>query len=133
LLRGVFPDIPELVDLTFMLRYFPGAERVITTIAPRLDETVAVFAGAGFSLEHVEGVTDIATASLRDAAARTRLRADTALQHLPDTEFEAGLRRLEADAAAEDPTQPPAPVYGRIPLVVFAKSTSESESEGAEG
>ncbi len=126
-IRGAFPDAPDLVDLTLLRRYFPGADRVIATL-PRLDETVAVFTGAGFSLEHAESVADIAASSLRDAAARTRLRADTALQHLPDTEFEAGLRRLEADAAAEDPAHPPAPIFGRVPLIVFAKAESEGDA-----
>jgi SAM-dependent methyltransferase len=127
LLRGVFPDAPELVDLTLLLRYFPAAGRVIAT-TPRLDRTAAVFARAGFSLEHAEGVADIAAASLRDAAARVRLRADTALQLLPDEAFEAGLRRLEADAAAEDPAHPPAPIFGRIPLVVFARAEAAEEA-----
>jgi len=128
LLRGFFPDTPELVDLTLLRRYFPGSDRVLATF-PRLDETAAAFARTGFSLEHAEGVADIAAVSLRDAAARMRVRADTVLQHLSDEEFAAGLRHLEADAAAEDPAQPPAPTFGRIPLVVFARTGAEAEAD----
>jgi hypothetical protein len=42
-------------------------------------------------------------------------------RHLPDAEFHAGLRRLEAAVAAEDPARPAGPVFGQIPLVVLAK------------
>src|SRR6266545_4577279 len=52
---------------------------------------------------------------------QVRLRADTVLRHLPDAEFRAGVRRLEAAAAAEDPARPAGPIFGRIPLVVLAK------------
>lgn len=117
LLRGVFPDGAELLDLGFMLEFFPGAERVLATF-PRLDDTVALFERAGFTLVEALGVADLAAASLGDALARVRLRADTVLRHLPDSEFQAGLRRLEAAAAAD---RRPGPVFGRIPLVVLAK------------
>jgi hypothetical protein len=120
LLRGVFPDAGELVDLGFMLEYFPGAERVLATF-PRLADTVGLFERAGFRLAGMRAVADLAAASLGDAVERVRLRADTVLRHLPDAEFQAGLRRLEAAAAAEDAASPAGPVFGRIPLVVLAK------------
>jgi SAM-dependent methyltransferase len=120
LLRSPFPDAGGLLDLTLLLRFFPGAERVLASF-PRLDDTLAVFERAGFEHVATRGVADIAAVSLRDALRRTRRRADTTLRHLPDAEFEAGLRRLELAAAEEDPHRPPAPVFGRLPLVVLAK------------
>jgi SAM-dependent methyltransferase len=77
---------------------------------------VAVEPSAG-----MRAVADLAAASLGDALERVRLRADTVLRHLPDVEFHAGLRRLEAAAAAEDPAHPAGPIFGQIPLVVLAK------------
>ncbi len=120
LLRGVFPDAGGLVGLSFLLEFFPGAERVLATF-PRLTDTVALFERAGFVLVGMRAVADLAAASLGDALERARLRADTVLRHLPDAEFRAGVRRLEAAAAAEDPARPAGPIFGRIPLVVLAK------------
>src|SRR6266508_975180 len=76
---------------------------------------------AGFTLVGMRAVADLAAASLADALERARLRADTILRHLPDGEFHAGLRRLEAAVAAEDPAHPAGPVFGQISLVVFAR------------
>src|SRR6266540_2771728 len=59
LLRGVFPDAAELVDLSFMLEFFPGAERVLATF-PSLADTVALFERSGFTLVGTQGVTDLA-------------------------------------------------------------------------
>jgi hypothetical protein len=64
---------------------------------------------------------DLAAASLADALGRVWLRADTVLRELPDAELQAGLRRLEAAVAAEDPAHPTGPIFGRLPLVVFGK------------
>lgn len=120
LLRGAFPDAGALLDLGFMLEFFPAAERVLATF-PRLVDTVTLFERAGFTLVGMRAVADLAAASLADALERARLRADTILRHLPDGEFHAGLRRLEAAVAAEDPAHPAGPVFGQIPLVVFAR------------
>jgi SAM-dependent methyltransferase len=120
LLRGAFPDAGALVDLAFMLEFFPAAERVLATF-PRLVDTVVLFERAGFTLVGMRAVADLAAASLADALERVRLRADTVLRHLPDAEFHAGLRRLEAAVAAEDPARPAGPIFGQIPLVVLAK------------
>ena len=120
LLRGAFPDAGDLLELTLMLRFFPGVERVLASF-PRLDDTLAVFERAGFRHVTTRGVADLAAVSLRDALRRTRRRADTALRHLADAEFERGLRRLELAAATEDPHRPPPPVFGRMPLLVLAK------------
>jgi SAM-dependent methyltransferase len=121
LLRGAFPDAgDDLLDLSLLLRFFPGAGQVLASF-PRLDRTLAVFDRAGFALVALRGVADLAAVSLRDALRRLRLRADTVLRHLPDAEFREGLRRLELAAAAEDPERPPPPVFGRLPLVVLAK------------
>ncbi len=118
--RGEAPDAGGLVGLSFLLEFFPGAERVLATF-PRLTDTVALFERAGFVLVGMRAVADLAAASLGDALERARLRADTVLRHLPDAEFRAGVRRLEAAAAAEDPARPAGPIFGRIPLVVLAK------------
>lgn len=120
LLRGAFPDAGALVDLGFMLEFFPGAERVLATF-PRLVDTVTLFERAGFTLVGMRAVADLAAASLADALALARLRADTVLRHLPDAEFQAGLRRLEAAIAAQDPARPAGPIFGQIPLIVFAR------------
>jgi SAM-dependent methyltransferase len=120
LLRGAFPDAGALVDLAFMLEFFPAAERVLATF-PRLVDSVVRFERAGFRLVGMRAVPDLAAASLADALGRVRLRADTVLRELPDAEFQAGVRRLEAAVAAEDPAHPTGPIFGRLPLVVFAK------------
>jgi SAM-dependent methyltransferase len=106
--------------LTTWLEFFPAAERVLATF-PRLVDTVVLFERAGFTLVGMRAVADLAAASLADALERVRLRADTVLRHLPDAEFHAGLRRLEAAVAAEDPARPAGPIFGQIPLVVLAK------------
>ena len=120
LLRGVFPDAGALVDLGFMLTWFPAAERVLATF-PRLVDTVTLFERAGFTLVGMRAVADLAAASLADALERVRLRADTVLRHLPDADFQAGVRRLQAAVAAEDPEHPAGPIFGQLPLVVLAK------------
>jgi len=129
LVRSAFPDAGELLDLSLLLRFFPGAKRVLAGF-PRLDHTVAMFERAGFALAATRGVADLAAVSLRDALGRIRLRADTVLRHLPDAEFHQGLRRLEQAAAAEDPERPPAPLFGRLPLVALAKTGPKATSGG---
>ncbi len=133
LVRGAFPNAPDLVDVV-LLRWFPGAARVLATY-PSLGDTVAAFTRGGFALEAARGVVDLATTSLREACERVRLRADTLLRLLPDDEFEEGLRRMEAEAAAEagrDDEDPPGPVFGRLALLVFAKQTPAARAEPSE-
>jgi ubiquinone/menaquinone biosynthesis C-methylase UbiE len=120
LVRSAFPDAGELLDLSLLLRFFPGAKRVLASFPP-LDDTVALFERAGFALVATRGVAELAAVSLRDALGRMRLRADTVLRQIPDAEFHQGLRQLEQAAAAEDPERPPAPLFGRLPLVAFAR------------
>jgi SAM-dependent methyltransferase len=97
-----------------------AAERVLATF-PRLVDTVTLFERAGFTLVGMRAVADLAAASLADALERVRLRADTVLRHLPDADFQAGVRRLQAAVAAEDPEHPAGPIFGQLPLVVLAK------------
>jgi ubiquinone/menaquinone biosynthesis C-methylase UbiE len=113
LIRQAFPDRPE--PGTRLFTYWPAA-RAIPARAPTLQATRATFAAAGFTFHRLEQISDQSSASLKEAHARARVRADSLLRLLPDAEFSRGLEALERAAAAETT---PTPVIRRLDLLVF--------------
>jgi hypothetical protein len=88
---------------------------------PDLDETVGTFAGSGFTIEVVERVVQHTCSSLRELAARTRLRPDTTLALMTDTAFAARQAALEQAVAVETE---PTPVIDTVDLVVLRKAAA---------
>ena len=121
--RVLHPEAPVLIRSAFpgrtrdleLFRWFPGAARVVETF-PSVDATIAAFASAGFTFQHIESVPQTSAPGLPEFAARARLRADTTLLHISDDEFAAGLSRLDAAAAAE---REPRPIIDRLELLVL--------------
>ncbi|TAK67472.1 MAG: class I SAM-dependent methyltransferase [Dehalococcoidia bacterium] len=112
LIRSAFPGRTDHLEI---VRWFPGARRVIDTF-PSIEETAATFATAGFAIELVTDVPQTSAPGLRVFAERARRRADTTLLGISDDEFAEGLARLEAAAAAE---LEPQPIVDRITLFVL--------------
>jgi ubiquinone/menaquinone biosynthesis C-methylase UbiE len=111
LIRGAFPRRLERITL---FRFFPGARQVAETF-PTVEATVEAFAGAGFALESLQPVPQVTAPSLREAAERVRLRADSTLAALPDDEFARGMAALDRGAA----TEPARPVVDYLDLLVL--------------
>jgi len=97
LIRGAFAG--RIGEIT-LFDYFPEA-RLICEQFPSLPETVKNFSCAGFEFETITPVVQESCSSLKELAARTRLRADTTLALLSDQEFQGGQRALERAAACE--------------------------------
>ena len=98
LVRGSFPDRPG--EMT-MFDHFPEARRVFEQFAG-LDEVLATFDRGGFACELVQQVVQQTCSSLKELAARTRLRADTTLALLPDEIFFARQAALEQAASSDE-------------------------------
>jgi ubiquinone/menaquinone biosynthesis C-methylase UbiE len=113
LVRNAYPDRPE--PGTRLFTFWPGT-RAILARAPTVETTIATFAAAGFTLHRLEQVADHSAASLKEAYARARVRADSLLRLLPDAEFTKGLEALERAAAAETT---PTPVIRRLDLLAL--------------
>ena len=113
LVRQAFPDRPE--PSTRLFTFWPAAREILAR-APTARATIATFAAAGFTLHRLEQVRDQSSASLKEAYARARVRADTLYRLLPDDEFLKGLQALERTAAAETT---PTPVIRRLDLVAL--------------
>jgi len=112
LIRGAFAD--RLDGFPTFLRFFPGTRRIMAQF-PDLEEVVAGFRRAGFSVEDLRRVPQKTCDNLAEFAERTRLRADSTLSLLSDAEFERCQAALER-AAREEPT---APVIEVIELLVL--------------
>lgn len=97
LIRGAFPGRGPIGSFD---RFFPTTHRTLDTV-PSVEQTFEAFERAGFQTFYVEKVEQITAHSLSDFLDRIRLRADSALQSLPDREFHEGLRALEATARVE--------------------------------
>jgi SAM-dependent methyltransferase len=114
LIRGGFAG--RLGEIT-LFEHFPEA-KVICEQFPTLDETVEVFSKSGFVLESIERVVQHTCSSLKELAARTRLRADTTLALMTDKAFAMRQAALDEAATAEmDPTT----VVDTLDLVVLRK------------
>ena len=115
LIRGAFAG--RLGEFT-MFDHFPEAKAICEQF-PTMEESVQTFANSGFSFETVERVVQQTCSSLKELAARTRLRADTTLAMMTDKEF---ISRQEAlDRAAADETNPK-PVVDTLDLLVLRKA-----------
>lgn len=112
-IRGALADSRDLFPTT--LRFFPGIAPIFDDL-PSIAETVSTFQAQGFTLEALRRVEQQISASLREFADRTRLRADTSLALLSDDEFEAGMAALHEAAARE---LEPTPIVETLELLVF--------------
>jgi ubiquinone/menaquinone biosynthesis C-methylase UbiE len=112
-IRGALADSRHLFPTT--LRFFPGIAPIFDDL-PSIAETVSTFQSQGFMLEAHRRVEQQISASLREFADRTRLRADTSLALLSDEDFEAGMAALDAAAAHETAL---APIFETLELLVF--------------
>jgi ubiquinone/menaquinone biosynthesis C-methylase UbiE len=113
LVRGTFGD--QLDGFPTLFRYWPGTEGICRQL-PTIPETTRLFEAHGFSMREHRRVRQVTAASLDEFARRTRLRADTALRLIPDSEFQAGQTAIEA-AAVQD--HAPTPVFETIEFLVF--------------
>jgi ubiquinone/menaquinone biosynthesis C-methylase UbiE len=114
LIRGAFAG--RLGEIT-LFDYFPEAKAVCEQF-PTLAETLKNFSGLGFGFETVSPVVQQTCSSLKEFAARTRLRADTTLTLLTDDEFWS--RQAALETAAEREIQP-TPVIDTLDLLVLRK------------
>jgi ubiquinone/menaquinone biosynthesis C-methylase UbiE len=118
LIRGAFAD--RLDAFPTLLRFFPGTREFMLQF-PTVEQVLADFRSAGFSLERTERIRQQTCDNLAEFAERTRLRADSTLSLLPDAEFERCQAELER--AARD--EPPEPVIEIIELLVLRAHTTE--------
>jgi SAM-dependent methyltransferase len=114
LIRGVFAG--RLGEIT-LFDYFPEA-RAVCDQFPTMEETVQTFTDAGFEFETIERVVQQTCSSLKELAARTRLRTDTTLALMTDERFSTRQAALEAAAARETE---PTPVVETLDLVVLRR------------
>jgi ubiquinone/menaquinone biosynthesis C-methylase UbiE len=115
LIRGAFAG--RLGEIT-LFDHFPEAKAVCEQF-PTMEETVQTFANSGFDFETVERVIQQTCSSLKELAARTRLRADTTLAIMTDHEFNYRQEALERAAANETK---PIPVVDTLDLLVLRKA-----------
>ncbi len=122
--RVLAADCPVLIRNVFagrtsglaMARFFPESRRVVDTF-PSVAQTAAAFEQAGFVVESFTAVPQVTVTSLTQFAARIDRAADTLLRGLTDEEFERGMARLRAAAAAEK--NQGQPVISRLDLLVM--------------
>jgi SAM-dependent methyltransferase len=114
ILRGMF-DVRRRWVLT---PFFPGAAAIAESRFPSLRAVVAAFGRAGLGLTSQEEISQTSAASADELVERTRCRADSTLELLPDQEFERGLTRL---AGAARRGELAGPIVETLDLVVFAR------------
>jgi SAM-dependent methyltransferase len=119
LVRGAFAGRLEGLDL---FDHFPEA-KVVCEQFPTVDEAVETF-GGGFDPETIVRVTAQTCASLKDLAARTRLRADTTLTLMSDEDFGRRQAALEEAAAVETT---PTPVFEALDLLVLRRAERDPD------
>jgi ubiquinone/menaquinone biosynthesis C-methylase UbiE len=112
LIRGAFGD--RMDAFPTLLRFFPKT-RAFMLQFPMVEQVLAEFRSAGFSVEGVQRVPQKTCDNLAEFAERTRLRADSTLSLLADAEFERCQSRLERAAREETPQ----PVIEIIELLVL--------------
>jgi SAM-dependent methyltransferase len=120
LVRSVFADGKD--GFPTLLQFFPGIGEIFSGL-PSVPATIAAFGRHGFVLEAQRRVEQQTCASLRELADRTRLRADTSLALLSDSEFESCQATLDMAAAHETR---PTPVLEALQLLVFRSEGADS-------
>ena len=113
LVRGTFGD--KLDGFPTLFRYWPETRGICQQL-PAIQETVLVFEANGFVLTEHRRIEQKTCGSLCEFAERTRLRADSALALISDSEFLRGQSALEQAAAQE---RIRLPVMEVIELLVF--------------
>jgi ubiquinone/menaquinone biosynthesis C-methylase UbiE len=116
----------ECLD-SLVYTYWPTTLAADVPRFPAKAEVVADFAAAGFGvLADTEASRPVA-ADLREYHQRLASRPQSKLAALPDDEFEAGLRRLAADAQAEAKTDSAgrSPVVERYDVLVLGRTGSD--------
>lgn len=111
-------SVRERLSGVRMYRYFPSALRADAARVPSLDETIRGFAAGGFRVAAHEVIVQTTDSTLAAHADRLRLRAMSSFAFVPDDEFDAGMRALEADASVESP---PSPVTEEMDLLRFER------------
>ena len=128
--------VRERLD-SLVYHYWPKTRLADAERFPSQDEITADFAHAGFTIAAITSFAQPVTGSLREYHARLATRPQSKLTALTDAEFDEGLRRLEADASAEDSTQQPQPVSERYDVIVLVRTSSSlrvrSERSGSNG
>jgi ubiquinone/menaquinone biosynthesis C-methylase UbiE len=118
LIRGAFAD--RMDAFPTLLRFFPGSRNFVLQF-PTVEQVLTDFLSAGFSVGRVQRVRQKTCDNLAEFAERTRLRGDSTLRLLSDTEFERCQSALELAAREE----PPEPVIEIIELLVLHAPTAE--------
>jgi SAM-dependent methyltransferase len=110
--RALKPGAPVLIRNSFpgrcgrdlRVRFFPETEQLVAGY-PSLDAVCDAFATAGFTQVALRSVPQRSASSLGAFAAGLRRDADSKLRALTDAQFDQGMARLRA-AAAATPQQP---------------------------
>jgi len=76
--------------------FFPGLERLISTLLPSQQDIERVFVSAGFALVVHRVVTQVVAADWPSFVAKSALRADSFLARLADEDFERGMAALRS-------------------------------------
>ena len=125
LIRSVFTDGKD--GFPTLLQFFPGISQIFSDL-PTVPATIAAFDRHGFVLEARRRVEQQTCASLQELADRTRLRADTSLTLLSDSEFESCQTALDMAAARETR---PTPVLEELQLLVFRAGPKTEKPAGS--
>jgi ubiquinone/menaquinone biosynthesis C-methylase UbiE len=112
LVAGAYTSARSKISL---FRYFPTAAKVAERFV-KAPQIVADFQAGGLECLSQESVESESVSSLREAASRTALRADSTLQLITDEEFAAGQHAIEEAAANE---REATPVVDEMDLLVF--------------
>jgi ubiquinone/menaquinone biosynthesis C-methylase UbiE len=113
--RNVFKG--RLAGIVFY-NYFPRAREIDDARMPSIPRMEEVFGAAGLRLESAGAVRQKIDDSLAAHTERMRRKAVSTLELIPEEEFEAGIRAMEAEAQQEGR---PTPIYEDIDLLTFRK------------
>ena len=78
------------------INFFPGIHAVIRRHQPSASDISSLFVGAGFEQVTHEVVVHDMAPNWSSFVEKTKRRADSLLARLPDSDFEAGIRALDA-------------------------------------